>query len=73
MNWGVSLDRRATTSGQLELPRRQRQTAIGGAAEPGTYAYANPRLTVDMDCEFRVTKAIGFFAGARTSPSPVRL
>ncbi len=66
MNWGVSLDRpRYNVRLNWNYRGRQRQTAIVGAAEPGTYAYANPRLTVDMDCEFRVTKAIGFFAGAR--------
>ena len=66
MNWGVSLDRpRYNIRLNWNYRGRQRQGVIGGAAEPGTYAYADPRLTVDLDCEVRVTKAIGFFAGAR--------
>ena len=65
-NWGVSLDRPKFNLRLNWNDRgRQRLNAIGGVTEPGTYAYMNPRLTMDVDLEYRFTKRIGFFTGAR--------
>ncbi len=66
MNWGVSLERpRYSVRLNWNLRGRQRQASVAGVAEPGTYAYMNPRLTLDADGEYRLTKAIGIFLGAR--------
>jgi len=66
MNWGVSLDRpRYNVRLNWNLRGRQRQAAIAGGAEPGTFAYTNPRLTLDAEGEYRITRAIGIFAGVR--------
>jgi iron complex outermembrane recepter protein len=65
-NWGVSLDRpKFSVRFNWNYRGRQRQGAVGGGAEPGTYAYAHPRLTMDIDGEYRISRAIGFFLGAR--------
>lgn len=65
-NWGVSLDRpKFSIRLNWNSRGRQRQTAIAGRAEPGTYNYQAPRLTMDVDAEYRFTKAVGLFLGAR--------
>ncbi|MCC6383049.1 MAG: TonB-dependent receptor, partial [Dehalococcoidia bacterium] len=65
-NWGISLDRpKYSVRVNWNSRGRQRQGAVGGAAEPGTYAYMHPRLTMDIDAEYRYSKRLGFFLGAR--------
>lgn len=65
-NWGISLDRpKFNVRLNWNFRGRQRQGAVGGAAEPGTYAYMNPRLTMDIDAEYRFNKRVGLFLGAR--------
>lgn len=65
-NWGISLDRpKYSIRLNWNSRGRQRQGSVGGAAEPGTYSYAAPRLTMDIDGEYRVSKSLGFFLGAR--------
>ena len=65
-NWGISLDRpKFNVRLNWNYRGRQRQAAIGGRAEPGTFAYAHPRLTMDIDAEYRFTRALGVFLGAR--------
>ena len=65
-NWGISLDRpKFSVRLNWNYRGRQRQSAVGGAAEPGTYVYANPRLTMDVDGEYRFSKRLGLFLGAR--------
>ena len=65
-NWGISLDRpKFNVRLNWNYRGRVRQSAIGGAAEPGTYAYVNPRLTLDADVEYRFSRRVGVFLGAR--------
>jgi TonB-dependent receptor len=65
-NWGVSLDRpRFNLRLNWNYRGRQRQAAIAGVAEPGTFAYMAPRLTMDIDGECRFSKRLGLFLGAR--------
>jgi TonB-dependent receptor len=65
-NWGVSLERpKFSVRLNWNYRGRQRQTAVGGSAEPGTYSYMHPRLTMDIDGEYRFSRALGFFLGAR--------
>lgn len=65
-NWGVSLDRpKFNIRLNWNARGRQRRSAIAGNAEPGTYEYVNPRLTLDVDAEYRFNKHIGVFVGTR--------
>lgn len=65
-NWGISLDRpKYNVRLNWNYRGRIRQAVVGGTAEPGTYAYINPRLTLDADVEYRFSRRIGIFAGAR--------
>ena len=65
-NWGVSLDR-PTFGVRLNwnYRGRQRQGAVGAPAEPGTYNYMHPRLTLDVEADYRFSKRLGLFVGAR--------
>ena len=65
-NWGISLDRpKFNVRLNWNYRGRQRQAAIAGRAEPGTFSYAHPRLTMDIDAEYRFTRGLGVFLGAR--------
>ncbi len=65
-NWGISLERpKYSVRLNWNYRGRQRQGAVGGAAEPGTFSYAHPRLTMDIDAECRLSRRLGFFLGAR--------
>ena len=65
-NWGISLDRpKFNVRLNWNYRGRQRQAAIAGRAEPGTFSYAHPRLTMDIDAEYRFSRKIGVFLGAR--------
>ncbi|MBI5691952.1 MAG: TonB-dependent receptor [Verrucomicrobia bacterium] len=65
-NWGISLNKpQYTLRLNWNSRGRQRQSAIGGNAELGTYSYAAPRLTMDIDGEYRINKRLGLFLGAR--------
>ncbi len=65
-NWGVSLDRpKFKLRLNWNYRGRQREAQILGAAEPGTFAYMAPRLTMDLDGEYRLSKRLGLFLGAR--------
>jgi iron complex outermembrane recepter protein len=65
-NWGISLDRpKFNVRLNWNYRGRQRQGAQGGRAEPGTFGYAHPRLTMDIDAEYRFTRRLGLFLGAR--------
>ncbi|MDO8545667.1 MAG: TonB-dependent receptor [Opitutaceae bacterium] len=65
-NWGISLDRpKFNLRLNWNARGRQRQAAIAGRAEPGTYNYVAPRLTMDIDAEYRFSRAVGLFLGAR--------
>jgi TonB-dependent receptor len=65
-NWGVSLDRpKYNVRLNWNYRGRQRQGAVGGTAEPGTFAYMAPRLTLDVDAEYRFNRRIGVFVGGR--------
>ena len=65
-NWGISLDRpKFNLRLNWNYRGRQRQGIIGGAAEAGTYSYMAPRLTMDVDGEYRFSQRLGLFLGAR--------
>lgn len=65
-NWGISLDRpKFNLRLNWNARGRQRRAAVGGRAEPGTYSYMAPRLTMDVDAEYRFTRRLGVFLGAR--------
>ncbi|MCX6954611.1 MAG: TonB-dependent receptor [Verrucomicrobia bacterium] len=65
-NYGISLDRpKYSLRLNWNSRGRQRQGLVGGAAEPSTYTYVAPRLTMDIDGEYRFSKSLGFFLGAR--------
>lgn len=66
MNWGVSFERpKYSVRMNWNYRGRQRQTLITGVAEALTYQYMAPRLTMDVDAEYRVSRGLGFFAAAR--------
>ncbi|MBI5768697.1 MAG: TonB-dependent receptor [Verrucomicrobia bacterium] len=65
-NWGISLERpKYSVRVNWNARGQQRQSSVGGVAEPGTYIYVNSRLTMDVDAEYRFRKSVGFFLGAR--------
>jgi len=66
-NWGISLSRpRYTVKANWNLRGRQRLAAVTGVNVPaGTYQYRNPRLTLDLNAEWRVTPRITLFANLR--------
>lgn len=66
-NWGLSLSRpRFTAKLNWSYRGRQRQGAVTGANVPaGTYAFASPRLSTDVNFEFRLTKHATLFANVR--------
>lgn len=65
-NWGISLDRpKYNVRLNWNYRGRQRQGAIAGTAEPGTFAYMHPRLTLDCEAEYRFSRRLGLFFGAR--------
>lgn len=65
-NWGISLDRpKLSVRLNWNYRGRQRQGAVGGVAEPGTFTYMHPRLTLDVEAEYRFSKRLGLFLGGR--------
>jgi len=65
-NWGVSLDRpKFNVRLNWNYRGRQRQGVVGGTAEPGTFAYMHPRLTLDAEAEYRFGRRLAVFAGGR--------
>ncbi len=65
-NGGISLDRpKYNVRFNWNARGRQRQGAIGGTAEPGTFAYMHPRLTLDVEMEYRFSRRLGLFLGGR--------
>jgi outer membrane receptor protein involved in Fe transport len=65
-NWGISLDRpKYNIRLNWNSRGRQRQAAVAGNAEPGTFAYMHPRLTLDVEAEYRFSRHLGVFVGGR--------
>lgn len=66
-NWGVSLSRpRFTAKLNWNYRGRQRLGAVTGTNVPaGTYQFASPRLSTDVNLEFRLTKYATLFANVR--------
>lgn len=66
-NWGVSLARpRYTVRLNWNYRGRQRTTLISGANVPaGTYRYADPRLSTELNAEARLTRHAALFATVR--------
>lgn len=66
-NWGVSLSRpRYTLKLNWNYRGRQRLGSITGVNVPaGSYQFKNPRLSLDVSAEVRVTKHIAVFANLR--------
>jgi len=66
-NWGVSLSRpRYTVKLNWNQRGRQRLAPVSGLNVPeGTFQYRNPRLFLDINVEWRITKYAALFASVR--------
>lgn len=66
-NWGVALGRpRYTVRLNWNYRGRQRTSLISGANVPsGTYRYANPRLSTELNAEARLTRHVALFTTVR--------
>jgi len=65
-NWGISLDReKFNVRLNWNSRGRQNRALITGVAEPGTREYIKARLSLDVEAEYRLTKNLGLFVGAR--------
>lgn len=76
LNWGISLSRQKFTAKLNWNSRgRQRFDQLTGANVPaGTFNYFTPRLTLDLNLEYRATKHIGlFFNGRNITQVPTKI
>lgn len=66
-NWGLSLSRpRFTAKLNFNYRGRQRLTAVTGTNVPaGTYQFASPRLSTDLNFELRLTRYATLFTNIR--------
>ena len=66
-NWGVSLSRpRYTIKANWNLRGRQRLAAVTGVNVPeGSFQYRSPRLTLDLNAEWRASRYVTVFANLR--------
>ena len=66
-NWGLSLSRpRFTAKLNFNYRGRQRLAAVTGTNVPaGTYQFANPRLSTDLNFELRLTRHATLFTNVR--------
>ena len=66
-NWGLTLSRpRYTAKLNWNYRGRQRSGAVTGTNVPdGTYSYASPRLSTDVNLEVRLTRHATLFANIR--------
>jgi iron complex outermembrane receptor protein len=66
-NWGLTLSRpRFTAKLNWNYRGRQRAGAVTGTNVPdGTYSYASPRLSTDVNLEVRLTRHATLFANVR--------